>query len=57
MTESDRINEYFDGMIDGIRLYAHWEDGVQFVGTTGKSLKTAIENIESERRKKIENVN
>lgn len=28
------INARYDGMIEGITLYAHWKDGVQYVGTT-----------------------
>jgi hypothetical protein len=30
-----------------IWIYAHWEDGVQYVGTTGTTLKKAQEEIMS----------
>lgn len=29
-------------------MYAHWKDGVQYVGTTGKTLKQALDQIEKE---------
>jgi hypothetical protein len=39
-------DDYGQGFIDGITAYAWWKDGVQYVGTTGKTLKQAIETIE-----------
>lgn len=30
------------GLIEGITLYAYWRDGVQYVGTCGKTLAAAI---------------
>ena len=48
--ESSKIKQksYQKGFIDGIRRFAHWKDGVQLVGTTGKTLKSAIEEIKNE---------
>lgn len=40
-----KVAEYRRGMEDGIRAFAHWRDGRQEVGTTGKSLSSALENI------------
>ena len=37
---------YFQGVKAGIRLYAWWKDGSQFVGTCGTTLKVALERIE-----------
>ncbi len=34
---------YDDGFIDGLAAYAWWADGVQYVGTSGRTLKEAIE--------------
>lgn len=34
------------GMKEGIRLYAWWKDGLQYVGTTGMTLKEALEEID-----------
>ncbi len=36
---------YYEGMRDGIHRYAHWRDGVQYVGTTGRTLKEALEDV------------
>lgn len=34
---------YRQGFIDGLSTYAHWRDGEQYVGTTGRTLKSATE--------------
>ena len=54
MKDKGRINEYFDGIVEGVRMYAWWKDGEQFVGTCGKTLKKAIEEIEAERKETLE---
>lgn len=56
MLKESEINARFDGMIEGISLYAHWKDGVQYVGTTGKTLKKALEDVEREREKELEDI-
>ncbi len=33
---------YKDGYRDGLIAYAWWKDGVQYVGTRGKTLKDAL---------------
>jgi hypothetical protein len=35
---------YDEGYQDGLSAYAWWKDGEQLVGTSGKTLKQAIEN-------------
>lgn len=42
------MKTYKDGLIDGIRMYSWMRDGVTYVGTTGKTLKKALEEIEAE---------
>ena len=42
---------YYQGRRDGISLYAHWRDGVEYVGTTGQTLKEALEYIDQEEAK------
>lgn len=37
---------YKQGFIDGLTAYAHNKDGTQHVGTTGKTLKDAIDQVE-----------
>lgn len=36
------------GLREGIRRYAWWKDGVQYVGTCGTTLKKALDDIERE---------
>ncbi len=36
---------YYEGLRDGIHQYAHWRDGVQYVGTTGRTLKEALDEV------------
>lgn len=37
---------YKAGMKQGIWLYAWWKDGVQYVGTTGRTLAEALKEID-----------
>jgi hypothetical protein len=53
MTEREEIQTYYSGMAEGISKYAHWEDGVQYVGTTGKTLAQALEDIRAERKQQL----
>ena len=39
---------YRKGLLEGIRRYAHWKDGTQFVGTCGRTLKDALSDLDSE---------
>jgi len=34
-----------EGLEEGLRMYAHWKDGVQYVGTTGRTLEQALKDI------------
>lgn len=36
---------YYEGLRDGIHKYAHWRDGVQYVGTTGRTLQQALDEV------------
>lgn len=36
---------YYEGLRDGIHKYAHWRDGVQYVGTTGRTLQEALDEV------------
>lgn len=33
------------GIIEGLSMYAWWKDGVEYVGTCGRTLKQAIEDV------------
>jgi hypothetical protein len=53
MNHKQEISAYFDGVRRGITQYAHWAEGVQYVGTTGKKLSTAINEIDLEEQEYI----
>lgn len=39
---------YYRGLREGVERYAHWRDGTQYVGTTGRTLKQALADINQE---------
>ena len=39
---------YIEGIKEGITRYAWWKDGEQYVGTTGKTLKEALKELDQE---------
>ena len=39
---------YYKGMRKGVTMYAHWRDGVQYVGTTGRTLHQAIAELQKD---------
>lgn len=41
MTE-DEVKAYHQGVREGIARFAWWRDGVQYVGTCGKTLKEVL---------------
>ena len=55
MTEREAFNCYYDGVEEGVQRYAHWRDGVQYVGTTGRTLEQAYKDIETERQRALKN--
>jgi len=42
------MKTYIDGLIEGVKMYSWMKDGVTYVGTTGMTLKKAIQEIEEE---------
>lgn len=55
MTEREAFNCYYDGLEAGVERFAHWKDGVQYVGTTGKTLEQAYKEIEEQRQAALKN--
>jgi hypothetical protein len=53
MTEREEIQTYYSGMAEGICKYAYWRDGVQYVGTTGKTLAQALQDLKAERKQQL----
>lgn len=47
------LKMYYNGMRDGMTNFAHWKDGVQYVGTCGKRLSDAIISVNKEEEKRI----
>lgn len=39
---------YHEGIREGLRMYAQWRDGTEYVGTCGKTLKQAIAEIDKQ---------
>jgi hypothetical protein len=56
MSEREEIHTYYDGVKEGIWKYAWWKDGVQYVGTSGKTLKEAIADVEAEKKQQLQGV-
>jgi len=47
----DDLSDYDRGYVDGLRAYAWWRDGTEYVGTCGTTLKNAIEYFVRARKK------
>ncbi len=49
------INAYFDGARESVCLWAHWNNGEQYVGSCGTTLKSVLQDLENRRQKALEN--
>jgi predicted heme/steroid binding protein len=54
--QGDLHRAYFAGVRDGLTRYAHWKDGVQYVGSCGKTLEKALAEVNEEERNKCQNL-
>ena len=45
LTTHQEIKVYYEGKRHGIREYAWWKDGLQYVGTTGRTLMQALSGL------------
>lgn len=45
-TDGEKL-AYKKGFRDALYAFAHWKEGTQYVGTTGKELKDVLAHIES----------
>jgi hypothetical protein len=41
---------YYKGLREGVERFAWWLDGVQYVGTTGRTLKEALDAINQQEK-------
>lgn len=39
--------DFIEGFKEGIKAYAYWKDSIQYVGTSGKTLKEALEEVDT----------
>jgi len=46
LSKLDYYDGFHEGMKEGIKLYAWWKDGIQYVGTTGRTLAEALREAE-----------
>ena len=54
MNKKQLTKAFYNGVREGIEQYAHWNDGVQYVGTCGTTLKKALERIDAEEKRALE---
>mgnify|MGYP001609864266 CR=1 FL=1 len=45
MMDGGNRRTYYDGLREGITMYAWWKDGKEYVGTTGTTLHRALAEI------------
>ncbi len=50
------IRSFYQGMRNGVILYAYWKDGEQYVGTTGRTLRQALGEIGEEEMKDLDSL-
>ena len=53
MNTKEEINAYYDGLREGVYMYAYMKDAVFYVGTTGRTLKQAYADVEEERERAL----
>ena len=46
LAKLDYYDGFYEGMKEGVKLYAWWKDGVQYVGTTGRTLVEALSEVD-----------
>ena len=47
------LNAYFEGVREGVRRFAHWKDGEQYVGTCGTTLTQALAEVDELEQKEV----
>lgn len=43
-----KSRDFVDGVKEGIRAYAWWKGGIAYVGTTGETLREALNEIDEQ---------
>lgn len=37
--------DYIEGFMSGVKLFAHWKDGIEYVGSCGKTYQSVLKEI------------
>jgi hypothetical protein len=45
--QKTQTQAYYKGLREGVEKFAWWKDGTQYVGTTGSTLKSVLQDIDS----------
>ena len=51
--EKAEMKAYYEGVKEGIWKYAYMKDGVYYVGTTGRTLKEALAEVDKEYKSQL----
>lgn len=52
----EKLSDYENGWLACLHLYAHWKDGTQYVGSTGRTFNAAARSFLLERDHPAERV-
>lgn len=55
LIKENESDSYYDGVADGLSVFAWWKSGVQYVGTCGRTLREAVAKVEEFRSRAQEN--
>ena len=47
------VQQYFSGLREGLRMFAWWKDGVEYLGTCGTKLKDIQKEMDEKEAKAI----
>ena len=49
----EQLGIYYDGVKEGIRQFAWWKDGTQYVGTCGTTLEHALVEVDKDYQQEL----
>ena len=49
----DQINHYYEGVMEGLWMFAWWKNGIQYVGSCGTTLEEARAEINLEQEQTL----
>ena len=51
----DKSPDYIEGFLNGVKLFAWWKDGVEYVGTCGKTYLEVLNSVNELLQERAEN--